>query len=187
MSLPTSIIELRARFSAGERFNFLHFWGHAARGDGVVSQSCFSQWFEASFVVDAQRYTTAEHFMMAAKARLFNDDEVLEQVLAAKTPGAAKALGRKIAGFSDDVWLEHRFAIVCQANLAKFDQNASLREYLIRTGGQILVEASPTDRIWGIGMAKSDPGANDPNQWQGLNLLGFALMEVRRANTNSGI
>ena len=181
MVAVTTAEGLRERFNAGERFKFLHFWGHTPPRDGTVSRSCFSQWFDAPFAVEGVCFPTAEHFMMAKKAQLFGDESVDQRVLVAANPGAAKALGRKVTGFSEDLWLEHRSRIVFQANLAKFSQHEALREYLLQTDERVLVEASPVDRIWGIGLAASDPRADDPNHWQGLNLLGFALMSVRDA------
>jgi ribA/ribD-fused uncharacterized protein len=172
--------DLRARFAGGEAMKFLFFWGHRRSPKGLTS-SCFSQWYEAGFTVDGVRYPTAEHFMMACKAALFGDDATRLEILEAPEPGAAKALGRKIRGFDEARWVEHRFDIVTRANHAKFSQNPDLREFLERTGTQVLVEASPVDRIWGIGLAKDDPKAHDPGQWQGLNLLGFALMGVHAA------
>jgi ribA/ribD-fused uncharacterized protein len=172
--------ELRARFANGEAMKFLFFWGHRRSPKGVTS-SCFSQWYEADFTVDGVRYPTAEHFMMASKATLFGDETTRLEILEASEPGKAKALGRKIRGFDEARWVEHRFDIVSRANHAKFSQNPDLRAFLERTGTQVLVEASPVDRIWGIGLAKDDPKANDPGQWQGLNLLGFALEDVRAA------
>nr|WP_202626606.1 isochorismatase family protein [Steroidobacter agaridevorans] len=169
---------LRSRFNAGEPMEFLFFWGHKTSKKQVTA-ACFSQWYEAAFVVDTERYLTAEHFMMAEKAALFGDQETRAQILQAANPGAAKALGRKVRGFDDAVWAEHRFGIVVRANQAKFSQNPALRQFLESTGSRILVEASPVDRIWGIGMAKDHDRANDPNSWRGLNLLGFALMQVR--------
>lgn len=186
MTSPLTLDQLRDRFNAGEVFKFVHFWGHQPPRDGSVSQSCFSQWYEAPFEADGNHYATAEHFMMAEKATLFNDEAIRGQILAAANPGAAKALGRNVKGFIEEDWVRHRFDIVCRANLAKFAQHASLRDYLIRTGDKILVEASPTDRVWGIGLAASDPGANNPNHWKGLNLLGFALMVTRNALKNAG-
>jgi ribA/ribD-fused uncharacterized protein len=117
--------------------------------------------------------------MMAQKAELFNDPETLALILKAATPAAAKALGRQVRGFDDERWLAQRFAIVVRANAAKFGQNPALGEFLQKTGSAVIVEASPVDRVWGVGLAKADPQANDPNQWRGLNLLGFALMQVR--------
>ena len=75
--------------------------------------------------------------------------------------------------------MDHRFDIVVKGNLLKFSQNEHLKEFLVNTGNRILVEASPTDRIWGIGMQQGEPGIEAPKKWNGLNLLGFALMEVR--------
>lgn len=117
--------------------------------------------------------------MMAEKAALFGDQEIRAQVLQATTPEAAKALGRKVRGFNNEEWLQHRYDIVVRANQAKFSQNPELNTYLKGTGARIIVEASPVDSIWGIGLTKDDAKANNPNLWEGLNLLGFALMQVR--------
>lgn len=179
MQLPTSVVELCSRYNAGESFSFLHFWGHRTRPDGVLTNSCFSQWYPSSFEIDGFVYPTAEHFMMAEKARLFGDIGSLDKVLSASSPGAAKAFGREVTGFSESVWEEHRFRIVVRGNLAKFGQSAPFREFLLRTGRKVLVEASPVDPVWGIGLAADDIRAQDPNTWNGLNLLGFALMSVR--------
>ncbi|MES3023440.1 MAG: NADAR family protein [Pseudomonadota bacterium] len=170
--------DIRSRFNSGERLKYLFFWGHQAGKNGVTA-SCFSQWYAAPFVVDGQRYATAEHFMMAAKAALFGDQATREQVIQAPTPGAAKALGRQVRGFDDTAWLEHRLAIVVRANQAKFSQDPELHQFLKQTGSRVLVEASPVDRIWGVGLTQDDEKVNNPNQWLGLNLLGFALMQVR--------
>ncbi len=177
--LDTQIVEdLKSRFNSGEKLKYVFFWGHQPGKNGVTA-TCFSQWYEAAFTVDGQRYLTAEHFMMAEKARLFDDQQVRAQVLDAATPGEAKALGRQVRGFDEALWLEHRYAIVVRANEAKFAQNSDLGQFLRQTGSRILVEASPVDRIWGIGLAQDDEKASNPNKWRGLNLLGFALMQVR--------
>lgn len=170
--------DLRQRHRAGEPLKYVFFWGHQP-GKAGVTASCFSQWYEAPFVIDGQRYATAEHFMMAEKAALFGDLTTRARVLDAATPGAAKALGRGVSGFDEAVWIESRFAIVVRANLAKFTQNPELAAFLKQTGTRILVEASPVDNIWGIGLAQDDERAKNPSQWAGLNLLGFALMEIR--------
>jgi len=120
---------------------------------------------------------------MAAKARLFDDHVTAEQILTAASPGAAKDLGRRIGGFDEQLWREHRMDIVVAANTAKFSQNPDLRAYLTNTGDRVLVEASPRDRIWGIGMTADDPYASEPARWNGLNLLGFALMQTRATLT----
>jgi ribA/ribD-fused uncharacterized protein len=170
---------LRERAAQGERFDFLLFWGHTQAPDGRPGPTCLSQWFPAPFSVDGCRYPTAEHWMMAEKARLFGDEETLERILGAPTPGAAKKLGRAVRNFDDARWKEKRFAIVVAGSLHKFAQNEPLASFLRSTGTRVLVEASPVDRIWGIGLSKDAPEAQDPRRWRGLNLLGFALMEAR--------
>jgi ribA/ribD-fused uncharacterized protein len=84
-----------------------------------------------------------------------------------------------VIGFDEEVWVKHRFAIVCRANEAKFSQRPELRSFLVQTGSRALVEASPVDRVWGVGLAQDDERISNPNLWLGLNLLGFALMHVR--------
>jgi ribA/ribD-fused uncharacterized protein len=174
-----SVAQLREYVDGGGQVKMLMFWGHQPSQDGSITKTCFSQWFEASFEVDGTRYLTAEHYMMAEKARLFGDEAARERVLAAANPGAAKAIGREVLGFDNQRWLVHRWDIVVRANVAKFSQNAALRTFLLQTQDRLLVEASPVDAIWGIGLAADDPRAADPAAWEGLNLLGFALMEVR--------
>ena len=170
--------ELRRRHREGEPLKYVFFWGHQPGKSGVTA-SCFSQWYEAPFVINGQRYATAEHFMMAEKAVLFGDIAVRARVLESPTPGAAKALGRVVSGFDEAVWVANRFSIVVRANQAKFTQNPELGAFLKQTGSRILVEASPVDNIWGIGLAQDDARAHNPDHWEGLNLLGFALMEIR--------
>ncbi|MEZ5426315.1 MAG: NADAR family protein [Pyrinomonadaceae bacterium] len=164
----------------GGRPKYLFFWGHAPKVPGRVDQSCLSNWFPAPFETGGVSYATTEHFMMAEKARLFGDDERRADILAAKSPGEAKKLGRLVKNFEEGKWIAHRFEIVTSGNLEKFGQNAEMKEFLLRTGSKVLVEASPRDRIWGIGLGRNNPQAEDPGRWNGLNLLGFSLMEVRQ-------
>ncbi|MCT7355418.1 NADAR family protein [Streptomyces sp. 15-116A] len=178
---------------AGERIKFLHFWGHRPLPDGRIGASCLSQWWPSPFTVDGVEYATAEHWMMAAKARLFGDAEGERRVLEAGHPAEAKKAGRLVRGFDEAIWRRERFGIVVEGSVHKFAAHAELREFLLGTGersemgvppaegwGRVLVEASPVDRVWGIGLAASDEGASDPERWRGPNLLGFALMEARR-------
>ncbi len=126
--------------------------------------------------------------MMERKARLFGDVAAARAVLAAADPAAAKKHGRQVRGFDEAVWSECSFDIVVQGNAAKFDQHPPLRNYLLGTGERVLVEASPLDRVWGIGLTADDIRAQAPSAWPGRNLLGFALMRVRamlRASTSS--
>ncbi|GAA2558482.1 NADAR family protein [Streptomyces fimbriatus] len=164
---------------AGERVKYLHFWGHRPRPDGRIGASCLSQWWPSPFTVDGVRYATAEHWMMAAKARLFADAEAERQVLAADHPASAKKAGRLVRGFDEATWRRERFRIVVEGSVHKFAAHADLRDFLLNTGERVLVEASPVDRVWGIGLAADDEGAADPERWRGPNLLGFALMEAR--------
>ena len=97
--------------------------------------------------------------MMSKKAQCFGDDEALEQILSAKDPAQMKALGRQVRGFDAKVWDEIKFSVVLNASYLKFSQNAHLRDFLLQTGSKILVEASPVDKIWGIGLAASDENA----------------------------
>ncbi|MCW1921110.1 NADAR family protein [Luteolibacter arcticus] len=165
----------------GDRPKYLLFWGHTPPADGSVSKACFSQWFPSPLTVEGIHYRTAEHFMMAAKARLFGDLENEERVLTASHPKQAKELGRKVRGFDEETWVRERYRLVVKGNLAKFTHNPRLKDFLLGTGRRVLVEASPYDKIWGIGLAADHPDAEKPAAWKGLNLLGFALMEVRAA------
>jgi ribA/ribD-fused uncharacterized protein len=164
---------------AGGRPKYVLFWGHTPKTGEAVGKHVFSQWFEAPFTIGGVTYPTAEHWMMAEKARLFGDGEALDRILAAGNPGAAKKLGREVRGFDEQAWNAARWEIVVRGNHAKFGQHSELREYLLNTGDRVLVEASPVDRIWGIGLAQDDAAAENPELWRGLNLLGFALMEAR--------
>ncbi|MCP5050233.1 MAG: NADAR family protein [bacterium] len=174
-----TIAELIRCYKAGQKTKYVFFWGHQPKKDGTIGKSCFSQWYYSPFKVDNHRYPTAEHYMMAEKARLFKDTETLPRILAARHPGEAKKLGRLIKGFNEETWQSARFDIVVAASYYKFIQNEDLKEFLLATGKRVLVEASPNDRIWGIGLAENDEGVEQPVRWRGLNLLGFALMEAR--------
>ena len=118
--------------------------------------------------------------MMAQKAKLFNDEDIFQKILQTDDPKKIKALGRLVKNYQDEIWIAHRYEIVVQGNLAKFSQDNDLKAFLLSTSDQIIVEASPVDQIWGIGLATDHVNATNPNAWQGLNLLGFALMEVRK-------
>ncbi|MFC5749474.1 NADAR family protein [Actinomadura rugatobispora] len=157
---------------------FVLFWG------GTQAKGCLSQWHPSPFEVDGVTYPTAEHYMMAEKARLFGDTARVREILATTDPGRAKALGRRVANFDEDTWVRERYGIVVRGNVAKFGAHERLRHYLLSTTGKVLVEASPLDVIWGIGFDEHKPEALRPSEWRGLNLLGFALMDVRDALTS---
>ena len=117
--------------------------------------------------------------MMAEKARLFNDKEVEEKIMECEYPKKIKALGRTVKNFNEDIWNDNKYDIVLRGNYAKFSQNEELKKFIINTKNRVLVEASPYDSIWGIKMSYEDNNIENPHCWQGKNLLGFALMEVR--------
>lgn len=171
--------QLLAAEAAGEHLDFLMFWGHTAPDSSEVGPHVLSQWWPQEFEVDGQRYVTAEHFMMAEKARLFGDDEQLAAVLASATPKEAKACGRKVKNFDSDAWDDKSFDIVTRGSVAKFAASQDLAGYLVGTGHRVIVEASPVDPVWGIGLAKDAATASAPSKWKGRNLLGFALMSAR--------
>ncbi|SPQ17832.1 0145b5db-60e5-4ff1-8392-a770bfda7eb5 [Thermothielavioides terrestris] len=179
----------------------VYFWRDTEPSTGYLSQ-----WYPCAFTDDANPsiiYRSAEHYMMYHKAQLFADHAVAAEILAAPHPRTVKALGRKVAGFSDAVWKAHREAIVRRGNLLKFtrpadvrdgrwlvklhgtEEEVSIRELLLRTGERELVEASPMDRIWGIGFGAAKAGVVGREKW-GLNLLGKALMDVREQLRRDG-
>jgi ribA/ribD-fused uncharacterized protein len=176
---PRDVDEAVALERAGRTVKYLHFWGHDPEPGGGAGPGCLSQWWPVSFTEDGHRFASAEHYMMAHKAWLFDDAESAERVLAASHPGKVKALGRRVRGFDQAAWEAERFEIVVRGNVSKFGQHEDLRAYLLGTGDRVLVEASPYDRIWGIGLAADDPRASAAGTWRGLNLLGFALMRAR--------
>lgn len=173
-------IETTLKFiEENEQINFLFFWGHQVSKAGNITKSCLSQWWSSKFEDEGKLYHTAEHYMMAQKALLFEDFEIMDSIISSSNPKEVKALGRKVKNFNEKKWNDNKYQIVRKGNLLKFTQDQSLSEFLKSTGSSIIVEASPVDRIWGVGMAEDNPNINDPSNWNGPNLLGFALMEVR--------
>ncbi len=149
---------------------FTFFWKHR-----------LSQWQHAPFTIGGVTFNCAEQYMMYAKALLFGDREAAVCILAAETPREQQAIGREVLRFDEKVWVMFREGIVYAGNYARFSQNADQRELLFSTRGTTLVEASPYDKVWGIGLSADDPRAKDRSQWLGLNLLGEILTRVREA------
>jgi ribA/ribD-fused uncharacterized protein len=139
------------------------------------------QWNLKSFIDDdGITYNCAEQYMMAKKAQLFNDLETYSLIMKELNPAKHQKLGRLIKNFNEDTWIQHREEIVYQGNIYKFTQNKELKEVLLSTGTTILVEASPYDKIWGVGLSVNDPLILDQKNWRGLNLLGKILSRVRK-------
>ncbi|CAB3805460.1 N-glycosidase YbiA [Pararobbsia alpina] len=139
----------------------------------------FSNWHVAPFTYHDVRFNCVEQFKMFSKARLFGDEEIAAKILAFPHPASQKALGRTVRDFKDSVWLAKRESIVFVGCREKFAQNPPLLKILLESAPTVLVEASPTDRTWGVGLNDRDPRITDPTKWRGRNLLGITLMRVR--------
>lgn len=174
-----SVEKVCNKFKNGENLEFIFFWGHTKNKSNKITKACFSQWYLSDFQVNGVLYNCAEQYMMAEKARLFKDYESLEEILSATEQARIKALGREIKHFNEEDWNREKYNIVKSGNLAKFSQDNDLRKFLLETGNKIIVEASPYDCVWGIGMKCDDNPIENPEIWRGDNLLGFVLMEVR--------
>ena len=173
-----SIETITSQFDKKDGLKYIFFWGHTEM-DNSVTKACFSQWYPCEFEIDGILYSTTEQFMMAQKAILFHDVEIYNEILLAKHPKQYKDLGRKVKNFSENKWNENRYDIVLKGNIAKFIQNEKLKNFLVQTNNKILVEASPCDKVWGIGKKADFENIENPHTWNGKNLLGFALMETR--------
>ena len=178
MQSPYTLDSLVERYDSGDKIKFLFFWGNTANGN-EVTKACLSQWYDSAFIADGITYKTSEHWMMAQKALLFNDTESFEKIIKSNKPGEAKDLGREVKGFLPDIWENKRFEIVVAGNVYKFSQNPELRSFLLNTKDRVLVEASPVDTVWGVGLSADSDAINNPKLWRGPNLLGFALMKTR--------
>ena len=141
----------------------------------------YSQWSKSHkpFTISGKTYVCCEQYMMAEKAKLFEDFDCLKKIMSTNNCKEQKRLGRQVKNFDQNIWEENCDEIVFQGNLAKFSQNKDLREMLLATGDQLIAEAAPYDAIWGIGLDENDPDALDPNLWKGENKLGKAIMKVR--------
>ncbi len=137
----------------------------------------FSQWYAYDMEIDGVTYNCAEQYMMAMKAQTFNDTASLQKIMSTDDPSYQKALGRKVANFDPDMWNCVAKNYVYKANLAKF--SGDLKQFLLETGDREIVEASPTDVIWGIGLGMNNPDIFDKNKWRGTNWLGECIMKVR--------
>lgn len=151
---------------------FIFFWGNDEKKP-------FSQWQPTPFEVVGQNFATAEHWMMVHKALAFGDRESADIILKNPNPDAAKRQGKLVKNYDDKIWASQRYQVVVAGSLHKFTSTPELTKALLDTGDAILVEASPYDKIWGIGMDVNHPDVEDPEKWQGDNLLGYALMEAR--------
>eukprot|EP00026_Physarum_polycephalum_P018417 Phypoly_transcript_19995.p1 GENE.Phypoly_transcript_19995~~Phypoly_transcript_19995.p1 ORF type:complete len:211 (+),score=33.61 Phypoly_transcript_19995:48-635(+) len=177
---------------------YSHIPSLAKKQTGMEWYYCFSNWAWTPYTVKGVNYIASEQMMMEQKALLFGDKEIAKKVMDLKPPAnmsplnydqdwqpynsilaKIKALGREVKNFDSKVWDEKRFDIVYQANVEKFKQNKEIADTLLSTKDWILAEASPSDKIWGIGLSPNDPDVQNPAKWRGKNLLGEILMKVR--------
>lgn len=139
----------------------------------------FSNWFIIDFIKDNIKFCCTEQYMMYRKAVLFNDEEAMVKILKTKSPKMHKQYGRKVQNFDEQTWNNNREQIMIDGLYEKFSQNVVLKDYLVNTGDKILVEASPYDKVWGVGLSADNPKIRDSKNWKGLNLLGKSLMVTR--------
>lgn len=139
----------------------------------------FSQWYESKFIKNGIKFNTAEQYMMYNKATLFDDFDIAEKILKTNNPKIQKGLGRQVSNFNLDVWNQNAKRVVYEGNYCKFTQNPDLLQKLLSTEGTILVEASPFDSIWGIGLSEDVARITPPEQWKGTNWLGEVLTQLR--------
>lgn len=135
----------------------------------------FSQWYFSIFYEDTIQFKNAEQYMMYHKAMLFGDHETAKKILLIDSPREIKALGREVKTFDAKTWDTHKLKIVIKGNLLKFSQNLVLLNRIKHYSDKTFVEASPYDKIWGIGLDENDERCLDESKWQGQNLLGKAL------------
>lgn len=156
---------------------FIHFWHCENKPYGLLSN-----WADTPFLAPVGdkmvKFYNSEQYFIYRKALLFDESKIPE-ILATKSPKQVKYIGKhKIKNFVERIWKENRKNVMKDAIRYKF-QNPELQELLLSTGNKIICEASPLDKIWGIGLGAKSPNANNPDKWKGLNLLGICLMEIR--------
>jgi ribA/ribD-fused uncharacterized protein len=139
----------------------------------------FSNWYKCNIQDEDIKYISSEQYIMHHKALLFNDSKVAKQIMESSDNRTIKAFGRKVSNFNQKIWDENKERIAITGLLLKFSQNSALKEKLLDTKNDYLVEASKTDKIWGVGIALSDPDIYYKSKWNGTNLLGKCLMKVR--------
>lgn len=174
-----TIEKIQQMYKEQGEIKYLFFWGHQKAKHGGPTKSCLSQWWHCRFSDKEYDYMSAEQYMMSEKAELFGDSATRKKILASNDPKEIKKLGRQVKNFEQTVWDKQKYGIVVQGNYLKFTQDNELRHYLLATGNEVIVEASPVDTVWGVGLSEDDLAIENPLLWQGENLLGFALMDVR--------
>lgn len=151
-----------------ENDKYVFFWGGP-----------FSNWYKSAYTYANVEYNCSEQHLMAAKALLFQDTVTYYKILTERNPREQKALGRAVANYDEAVWEKYREGVMFSALYQKFSQNKDLLKILLDTGDKTIVESSPYDRVWGIGLHVDDENILNESKWMGLNLLGKSLMKTR--------
>ena len=163
---------------AAEEAPTVYFWG---------ADSPFSNFYVRDFEMQiefsggvSQRFVfpSSEHAFMYCKATFFKDHAAALQVLRATTPKQAKGIGRRVKGFDEERWTSVRWNIMYACLLAKFSKCPEAWAAMKANGDAAYAEASPYDRIWGIGYRARD--AERHRESWGLNLLGKILGAIYR-------
>ncbi|KAJ4344686.1 uncharacterized protein N0V89_012430 [Didymosphaeria variabile] len=154
----------------------VYFYG-ASNANGFLSQM-----YPVRFDHAGLKFNSAEQYFQYAKAALFEDEKMMEAIINEKEPKKQKSLGKKVKPFDKDLWQTESFHVVTSATWLKFTKSEAAKELkpqLLATGKRLLAEASPRDKIWGIGLNVEQAKSRKPSDWTGRNLLGQALMFVR--------
>lgn len=138
----------------------------------------FSNWANSPFTAYNIKFKNSEQFMMWKKAKIMEDEESADLISKTTSPYKVKQLGRKVRNFDQKLWDRKKIEVMVEALTFKFNNSARI-DLLLSTGDAIIAEASPYDKIWGIGLDASDPNSKDQEKWKGQNLLGKCLMTVR--------
>lgn len=137
--------------------------------------------FVLSYKEDSIHFNCCEQWMMANKALLFEDESIFEEIMQETNPRSQKALGRKVKNYNQERWDNCKYGIVLEGNVNKFEQNKDIKEFLLSFNVHtIFAEAAPWDKVWGIGLAPDDPKAWDIHTWEGENLLGMVIGQMRK-------
>lgn len=163
-----NVDQIKKRYDNGEKLTYSFFYG-----------GYYSQWHPSKLRINDISYCNNEQFMMAKKADYFGDVKSYNKIMSETDPSIIKAIGRKVCGFTDEKWDLIKYTVVFIANFAKFTQNEKMKNYLLNDNNDVIVEASPTDHVWGIKMGYDEKDKENPHCWKGQNLLGFAIMHVR--------
>jgi len=141
--------------------------------------SIYSHWYKSNFIISKQDFCCVEQYLMYQKAILFKGADTAKKILNSSNPARHRHLGKQVAGFNKQLWHQKCKQFAFDGELAKFYQSRALKEKLLQTIGKSFAEASPYDRIWGIGLSMSNPKIFDRTQWRGRNWSGEVLELVR--------